>query len=128
LVIPGQINNPTPGSKLTSASQVFSWNTGVGVSNYQLTVGTSQGASDIYSGPAVTGFSALVSGLPTTGGTIWARLSSNVAGGWQYLDSSYTAAGVPVFTDLSAGTVVFVEGEATQTTSLDTSAGDLIVA
>ena len=64
LVTPGQITNPPAGSKLTSASQVFNWSAGVGVSGYQLIVGTNQGASDIYSGPADASLSALVNGLP----------------------------------------------------------------
>ena len=46
----------------------------------------------------------LVTGLPTTGGAIWVRLSSNVDGGWQYLDYSYTAAGVPLFSSSPSAT------------------------
>src|SRR5262249_27010973 len=47
-----EIVNPPNGATLTSANQIFNWTTGVGVSSYQLAVGTSPGANDIYSGPA----------------------------------------------------------------------------
>ncbi len=36
-----EIVSPPPGSTLTSANQIFNWTSGVGVSSYQLTVGTS---------------------------------------------------------------------------------------
>jgi len=45
---PARIVRPAPGSTLTSANQIFNWNSGVGVSSYQITIGTAQGANDIY--------------------------------------------------------------------------------
>src|SRR5437870_5422010 len=37
---PAQITSPAPGSTLASDTQVFTWDSGVGASRYQITVGT----------------------------------------------------------------------------------------
>ena len=110
IAIPGQFTSPFPGSTLTSAEQLFTWSAGIGVSGYQLTVGTSAGANDIYSGAVDGNLSALVTGLPTHGGVLWVRLSSLLDGAWQYVDASYTASGVPLFVDLAPANVVSVGG------------------
>ena len=77
IAIPSQLTSPFPGSTLTSGQQLFTWSAGVNVSSYQLTVGTSEGANDIYSGAPGPEVSALVTGLPTHGGVLWVRLSSS---------------------------------------------------
>jgi Big-like domain-containing protein/chitobiase/beta-hexosaminidase-like protein len=100
------IASPSPGSTLSSDSQIFTWNPGVGVSSYQITVGTAQGAHDIYSSPAVTNLSAFVGGLPARG-AIWVRLASFVDNGWRVTDSSYAAG------------VATAAGAAVSATSLD---------
>jgi chitobiase/beta-hexosaminidase-like protein/Big-like domain-containing protein len=92
---PAQLTTPTPGSSLASDQQVFNWTPGVGVSRYQLTVGTAQGANDLYSGTETTNVSASVAGLPRSGGRIWVRLSSLVNDGWLFTDASYVAANTP---------------------------------
>jgi hypothetical protein len=125
----GQITSPTPGSTLTSATQLFQWSSGPDASSYQLSAGSLKGGADIYAGPAGANLSALVTGLPTTGGTIWVRLSSMIAGAWQYVDYSYTAAGAPLFVDLAAGSLVHADGIGTLTTPpFSAGAGDLVVA
>ena len=125
-----EIVSPPPGSTLTSANQIFNWTSGVGVSSYQLTVGTSQGANDIYSGPALADLAAFVTGLPTTGGTVWVRLSSFLNEGWHFVDYQYTAADTTsVVGTFAVGNVVADDGYAVRTTPpLSTSAGDLVVA
>ena len=45
---PAQITSPTPGSTLTSSTTTFTWNTGTGVSQYWLYVGTTQGGNQFY--------------------------------------------------------------------------------
>ncbi|HXD17292.1 MAG TPA: chitobiase/beta-hexosaminidase C-terminal domain-containing protein, partial [Vicinamibacterales bacterium] len=90
---PAQITSPAPGSTLSSGTQIFSWDTGVGASRYQIAIGTAQGANDLYSGPETTNVSASVGGLPTNGSRIWVRLSSFVNGGWLFTDASYLAIG-----------------------------------
>jgi hypothetical protein len=139
---PAQMLAPAAGSTLGSTSQTFSWTPGTGVSNYKLDIGSTVGTSDIYAGTAGTSLSATVSGLPTAGGTVWARLSSNINGVWQAADYSYTAylatpspAPTPTPTPTpppsapGAAVVVFAEGDGTRTTpSFSAAAGDLVVA
>jgi hypothetical protein len=57
-----------------------------------------------------------VTGLPTHGGVIWARLFSSIDGAWQYVDTSYTAVGVPLFIDLAPSNMVSVQGDEALTT------------
>src|SRR5262249_55454741 len=125
-----EIVNPPNGATLTSANQIFNWTTGVGVSSYQLAVGTSPGANDIYSGPAVTDLATLVTGLPTTSSTVYVRLSSFVNGGWHFVDYTYLGAGTTTAVGTFAvGRVLFDDGySARQTPPFSTSAGDLVVA
>ena len=44
-----QITGPQPGSTLISSTVTFSWNTGSGVTQYWLDVGTTLGGTQIYS-------------------------------------------------------------------------------
>src|SRR3954471_24105188 len=130
---PAQMIAPTPGSTLASNTQTFSWTAGTGVASYRLDVGTTVGANNLYAGIAGTSLSAAVSGLPTTGGTVWARLSSNINGAWQSADYSYTAflAAAPPPPTGAPGTsvLVFSDGTGTRTTSsFSAAANDLIVA
>src|SRR6185436_331086 len=125
----GAITSPPSGSTLTSDTQLFQWSTGVGVTSYQLSVGTFEGGSDIYSGPPTNTTSTLVTGLPTHGGVVWVRLFSNIDGAWQYVDTSYTAVGVPLFFDLAPTNMVNVEGNEAQTTPpFNAAKGDLLLA
>src|SRR5712691_2868189 len=126
---PAQITNPPPGSTLTSTSQIFNWNPGVGVTSYRLDVGTAPGAGNIYSSSGGSSVSAFVSGLPTSG-TIWVRLTSSLVGGVdQHFDYSYTGGGGTSSGTLSVRNAIQADGYGPQTTPpFNTSAGDLIVA
>jgi hypothetical protein len=85
-----QMATPAPSSTLTSSTVTFQWTGGTGVTDYWLTVGLAPGAQEFYSaGP--TNLSATISGLPTDGSTVFARLWSKLAGAWQYNDYTYTA-------------------------------------
>src|SRR5262249_53741595 len=109
--VPARITSPAPGSDLTAVTQTFNWDAGVGVTSYQLTVGTAPGGNDLFTGPETTAESAVVSGLPSNGDPVWARLSSNIDGTWQSVDSLFTAATVakatPTIAWLTPATVVF---------------------
>ncbi len=85
------MTSPAQGSTLGS-SATFVWNTGSGVSEYYLYVGTSSGASNIYGASNGTSTSRTVSGLPSSG-TIYVRLWSLISGTWQYNDYTYAAGG-----------------------------------
>jgi hypothetical protein len=69
----------------------FLWNTGTGVSEYWLEVGTSPGGGQIYSQSQGTNLSVTVSGLPTNGSTVYVRLWSRINAVWQFNDYTYTA-------------------------------------
>ncbi len=76
------------GDLIGSASFKFVWSAGSGVTQYQLLVGTSAGASDIasYSGPAKN---RTVSGLPTDGSTIFVTLKSEISSTWYTKQYTY---------------------------------------
>jgi Bacterial Ig domain len=91
---PAAMTSPASGSTLPGASVNFAWSAGSGVSQYSLAVGTSLGASDIY-GQQLTATSAGVSGLPTDGRAVYARLGSLIGSSWTYQDYSYKAYTAP---------------------------------
>jgi hypothetical protein len=85
------LTTPTPASTLAGSSVQFQWTAGTGVAGYWLAVGTTPGGANLfYADPG--GLSQTVSNLPTGGGTIYVRLFSNIAGGWQFTDYTYQAA------------------------------------
>jgi hypothetical protein len=60
------------------------------VTQYDLHVGTTgAGSSNIFGG-TVTGQSKTITGIPTTGGTLYVRLYSFINKAWQYVDYTYT--------------------------------------
>ncbi|MFZ1086320.1 MAG: putative Ig domain-containing protein [Terracidiphilus sp.] len=87
------LTSPTPGSTLASPSATFQWTAGGGVSNYLLMLGTTgTGSHDLYDATTAQATSVNVTGLPTNGKTIYARLCSMINGSWaQCIDYTYTA-------------------------------------
>jgi hypothetical protein len=88
-----EMTTPAPGTKLGSTSVTFTWTTGTGVSAYWLELGTTPGGTQISKGSSLSTTSTTVSGLPSNGGTIHARLWSLIGGVWQYNAYTYTATG-----------------------------------
>lgn len=84
------ITSPSNGSTLTSSSVTFYWNSGVGVSQYYLHVGTCLGCANILNQSQGTSLSRTISGIPASG-TVYVRLWSLLNSGWQYNDYVYTA-------------------------------------
>jgi len=86
--------SPANGSTLTGPTQLFTWNPGSGASRYVLTVGTTNGGTDIYNqtfnSPTT---SANVTGIPTNGAPLYVRLYSYIAGAWPRNNYTYTEAG-----------------------------------
>ncbi|MCP4349126.1 MAG: hypothetical protein GY795_26905 [Desulfobacterales bacterium] len=86
-----EISAPVSGSTLNSGTETFTWND-TGAEKYWLWIGTSEGGNDVGNLDQGTDTSATVSGLPTDGETLYARLWSKVNGEWLYkADSTYTA-------------------------------------
>ncbi len=85
------ITSPAPSSTLTNTSATFTWSAGVMVTQYQLSVGTSVGASDLFASGNLATTTASVSGLPFDGSPVYVRLQSQINGVWQSTDYTYTA-------------------------------------
>jgi N-acetylneuraminic acid mutarotase len=92
-MIPAALTYPTPGSTLTGSSVAFSWSGGVGVSEYELWVGTNgPGSANLNYPGLTTATTETVSDLPASGGgTVYVRLYSKIAGTWHYYDYTYSA-------------------------------------
>jgi len=88
------LTSPTPGITLTGSSATFTWTAGGGVTKYLFELGTTgHGSSNVYNaaGTSTTALTTgVVSGIPTTGATLYARLYSYINGAWQYNDYTYT--------------------------------------
>jgi len=94
-VAPAAITSPTPGTTLPGSTATFTWSaSNPAATQYGLYVGTTGvGSSNIYKGAATTSLSAVVNGLPTTGGKVYVRLMWCVGGFWKQVDYTYTAFG-----------------------------------
>ena len=84
---PGNINRShAEQHTLTSSSATFTWTAGTGVTRYEFRLGTTgPGSNDLYN-PTETSTTALtsgpVTGIPTNGATLYARLFSLIGGVW----------------------------------------------
>jgi hypothetical protein len=91
------LTSPTPGTVLSGSSVAFAWSAGDGPTEYQLDLGTTGvGSSNLYNSGGTTATTETVSGLPTGGVTVFARLYSLISGKWQSNDYTYTEAGTLV--------------------------------
>ncbi|MGA8111537.1 MAG: choice-of-anchor D domain-containing protein [Acidobacteriaceae bacterium] len=107
---PAVLISPSPGSVLPGSSATFTWTPGSGVAEYQLWLGsTGAGSSNlgVYTAtPTSSGnISQNVTGLPTSGATVYARLLSQIQGSWQANDYTFTEAGATTSAPTSDATV-----------------------
>jgi hypothetical protein len=88
-----QIGSPLPGITLSDSLADFSWTAATGATEYQLSVGTTPGGTNIFSG-TTGGTSQTVGSIPcadTVGGTIYVQLAAEVGGTFQpATDYTYT--------------------------------------
>jgi sugar lactone lactonase YvrE len=104
-VTPAAMVSPTPGAVLPGANTTFTWSAGNGPAYYQLRLGTSGAGSDnLYTSGVVRVTQATVSDLPTDGVPVNARLYSETAGVWQYVDYTYTSYGAVTLAALTSPT------------------------
>lgn len=82
--------SPVAGTTFTSSSVTFSWSAGTATA-YQVYVGTSSGAFDIYKSGKLTVTSITVNNLPTNGRFIYVRLRAQIKKKWRYTDQTYKA-------------------------------------
>jgi LysM repeat protein len=86
------LTTPTPGTTFTSTSETFKWTTGSGgATHYELYLGTTSGASNLYNSGVLTGTSVTVTGLPTNGETVYARLFWEIGTVWNSTIYTYKA-------------------------------------
>ncbi len=88
-----EMTSPVNGSKFTSTTVTFSWTTGLGASEYWLSISSSPGENDIHNHSIGTSRSHTVTGLPSDGRTLYVRLSTLCYGVWEYRDYTYRAKG-----------------------------------
>jgi hypothetical protein len=90
---PSTITAPVAASTLTGDTVTFSWAAGVDIVRYWLEVGTTAGGNELYSPSGSSpDRSAIVTGLPTDGRTVYARLYSvSSAEVWYLRDTTYKA-------------------------------------
>jgi uncharacterized repeat protein (TIGR01451 family) len=90
---PTVMASPSPGITLSGSLADFSWNAVSGATEYQLTVGTTAGGTNVFSG-TTGGLSQMVGSIPcadTVGGPIYVQLAAEVNGGLQSAaDYTYT--------------------------------------
>jgi hypothetical protein len=90
------ITSPTPGTILPGSTATFKWTAGTGVAAYQLWLGTAgvgSGNLGVWGPSTATPTSVTVTGLPTKGGIVYARLAWDINGAWSAADYTYTASG-----------------------------------
>ncbi|HEY6446185.1 MAG TPA: choice-of-anchor D domain-containing protein [Acidobacteriaceae bacterium] len=84
---------PTAGGTLASPTQFFAWTSGVGATSWSLQLGSEgPGSSDLYTSGNRTSTSVTVPGLPATGTTIDARLTTGFHGASVFRDYTFAAA------------------------------------
>ena len=91
---PAALTTPTPNTTtpLSSTSVTFAWTPGNTATHFELWVGsTGVGSRNLYNSGNVTATTETVSGLPSDGSTIYARLYWLINGAWQYADYTYVA-------------------------------------
>ena len=83
------MTSPANGSTLSGSSVTFEWNTGAGINEYWLSIGSTPGGSDIFSASKGLSLSHNAIGLPTDGRTLYVVLWSR-AGASTWLSNTYT--------------------------------------
>ena len=92
LIAQSALTSPTPGSIFTGSTATFSWSTATGANGYTLWLGsTGVGSNNLFHSAESPATSLTVTGLPTNGETIYARLNTYTHGTLQHLDYTYTA-------------------------------------
>jgi hypothetical protein len=111
------MTRPSQGSALFNSTATFTWTSGVGPAAYWLFLGTTAGASNLYSSGSLSGTSVTVNNLPTNSATVYATLFSNIDGGWKPVSYTYTEASPPAQATITAPTPSSVLPGSSQTFS-----------
>jgi len=97
------MTSPTPGTTLTGTTVTFSWTAGTRVRGYTLAIGSSAGATDVFSANEGTKLSQTVSTLPSDSRTLYVTLKSQANNGrWWTNSYTYTAYSASISTNTPA--------------------------
>jgi hypothetical protein len=107
------MTSPAPGTTL-GPSVTFTWSSGVGVTNYDLRIGSSPGGQDLFESGVNVFTTAAVTGLPVDGRPLYVTLWSYIAPSWQANQYVYTASvgKPPLFTSQPANQIIRFGGTA----------------
>lgn len=86
------VTSPAPGTTLPGSTATFSWTAGSGALEYFFYAGSTPGGNQYLGVSTGLNRSRTVTTLPTNGSTVYVRLWTRFATGWQYNDYTYTAA------------------------------------
>lgn len=87
------ITSPVPASSLSGSSTTFIWTAVSGATVYWLDIGTVAGGTNIYSQSQGLATSRTIAGLPSDGSTVYMRLWTGTASGYQSNDYTFKASG-----------------------------------
>ena len=85
------LTSPAAGSAIHAGSAAFAWTAATGAQQYFLYIGTSPGANNLFGASMGLNRSITITGFAQSG-TVYVRLWTLLATGWQYNDYTYTLA------------------------------------
>src|SRR5580692_6320185 len=100
---PASIISPVPG-QISSGQSTFTWNSGIGATQYTLAVGSSQGGTNYYSANLGAAQSAAVN-IPSGASVAYVTLQSLTPIGWLAQSYVYAIPTVPAGTTMALGTI-----------------------
>ena len=106
---PAALTSPINGSTLPGSSVTFQWTSGIGVTQYWLSISKlGVGGGDLYNSDPGPGLvtSKTINGLPADGSTIYVRLYSHIGSTWPWVDYTFTASGPATITSPVNGSLL----------------------
>ncbi len=86
-----ELTSHADGDTLSGSSVTLAWSAGTGVTEYYLHIGSTAGGYNLHNQGYGTAHTAAVTGLPTTGSTLYVRLWSKIGGTWESRDRTLIA-------------------------------------
>ena len=115
------LTSPAVGSTI-AGSTTFTWNPGIGASNFALWIGTSPGSKDLYtSGVRANTVTSRAATIPANGATLYVSLYYEIDGVWYSRPYTFTEATAP---SLTSPTASILGGATTFTWSVGTGASN----
>ncbi len=100
------LTSPSANTVLSGPTVTFNWNSAAGATGYAIRLGSTVGGNDYWSSGHITATSATAKGLPTNGGTVYARLYTEYGSNTGHIDYTFTAATRAALTSPTGGSVL----------------------